>query len=208
MFTGIVEEMGEVRSLRSSGLEVAAQQVIEGTRLGDSISVEGVCLTVTALGPSWFAVGLMPETLRRTNLGRLRPGDKVNLERALTLNSRLGGHLVQGHIDGLGRVSARRPEANAVLVRIDAAEALLRYIVEKGFVAVDGASLTVTDVDSRSFGVSLVPYTQKMITLADKGIGDEVNLEVDILAKYVEKLAGGSASGVTLDFLTKHGFAG
>jgi riboflavin synthase len=208
MFTGIIEEMGIIRSLGRDGLEVSAQKTLEGTQLGDSIAVEGVCLTVTKIEQNWFKVNLMPETLRRTNFGQLRPGDPVNLERALTLNSRLGGHLVQGHIDGVGKIANKRPEVDAILVNIAAPEELLRYVVEKGFIALDGASLTVTEVNSRSFGVSLVPYTQSMITLTSKRLGDEVNLEVDILAKYVEKLTGNSRTGLTQDFLAAHGFGG
>jgi riboflavin synthase len=206
VFTGIVEETGTVMSLGRDYLEVSARSVLEGSRLGDSIAVEGVCLTVTRMGDSWFRAGLMPETMQRTTLGRMGPGKVVNLERALTLGSRLGGHFVQGHIDGVGTVYSKRPDQGAILFRISASTQLLRYIVEKGFIAVDGASLTVTNVNEGSFSVSLVPYTQDIITLTGKSPGDDVNLEADILAKYIEKLSTRSSSGVTLDLLTEHGF--
>ncbi len=209
MFTGIVEEVGRVRSLGHDRLTVEAKRVLEGTRLGDSIAVEGVCLTVVDVGPGWFSVGLMPETLRRSTLGGMRPGDGANLERALSFGDRLGGHLVQGHVDGRGQVMGRRPEGNAVLVRIGAPEDIMHYVVEKGFIAVDGASLTVAAVDAQSFTVSLVPFTQASITLTGKSAGDEVNLEIDILAKYVERLvAPRRQGGVTADFLAEHGFLG
>ncbi len=207
MFTGIVEEVGTVRNLGRDLLTVGAKAVLAGTRRGESIAVEGVCLTVVDMGQDWFAVGLMPETLRRSTLGSLRPGQGVNLERALSFGDRLGGHLVQGHVDARGQVIGKRAEGNAVLVRIGAPEDVMRYVVEKGFIAVDGASLTVAEVDERSFTVSLVPFTQAHITLLDKGTGDEVNLEVDILAKYVERLVGSRrGGGVTAEFLAEHGF--
>ncbi len=209
MFTGIIEELGRVRSRGRDRLEVAAERVLSGTRAGDSIAVEGVCLTVVDQGSGWFAVGLMPETLRRSTLGTLRSGQRVNLERALALGDRLGGHFVQGHIDGRGQVLSRRPEDNALLVRIGSPEEIMRYVVEKGFIAVDGASLTVADCDQRSFTVSLVPYTQEHITLTQKKPGDEVNLEVDILAKYVESLLGQerpAGQGLSQEFLAEHGF--
>ncbi|MCL4533937.1 MAG: riboflavin synthase [Bacteroidetes bacterium] len=197
-----------MRSLGRDRLTVNASQVLAGTRLGDSIAVEGVCLTVVEKGEGWFVVGLMPETLRRSTLGSLRPGQPLNLERALGLGDRLGGHLVQGHVDGRGQVVNRRSEGGALLVRIAAPADLMRYVVEKGFIAVDGASLTVAELDARSFTVSLVPFTQEHITLAGKAPGDEVNLEVDILAKYVERLVGAPRSEMTAEFLAEHGFLG
>ncbi len=217
MFTGIVEEMGRVHSLGLGRLAVEAQIVLEGTRIGDSIAVEGVCLTVVERGSGWFSVGIMPETLRRSTLGSLKPGQPVNLERALSLGGRLGGHLVQGHIDGTGTVAGRQPEGRAILVSVAAPSHIMRYVVEKGFIAVDGASLTVASCDAASFTVSLVPFTQANITLAGKRPGDLVNLEVDILAKYVERLAGRGKpaggpgneeqeGGLSMDFLAEHGF--
>lgn len=192
MFTGIVEAVGTVRGVdlqsREGGLIIEGPSILEGTREGDSIAVNGTCLTVTRVDTATFAVGVMPETLRRTNLGRLGPGDRVNLERSLQPQSRMGGHFVQGHVDGVGTVSAVIPDGNALAVRVEAPPELLRYIVEKGFIAVDGASLTVTDVDQEGFGVALVPYTQEHLAPGIRTPGRAVNLEVDILAKYVEKL--------------------
>jgi riboflavin synthase len=192
MFTGIVEEVGTILSVDLEspleGLTIEARQVLDATRPGDSIAVNGACLTVTTLDAHRFAVGVMPETVRRTNLQDLVVGDTVNLERPLRPHSRLGGHFVQGHVDGTGTVSSVRPDGNALAVRIEAAPDLLRYIVEKGFIAADGASLTVTTVDGKGFGVALIPYTQEHVSAGLHQIGHRVNLEVDILAKYVEKL--------------------
>lgn len=192
MFTGIVEEVGVVRAIDldqpQGGLVIAADRVVEHTQMGDSIAVNGVCLTVTELDSQGFAVGVMPETVRRSNLGSLTAGDRVNLERSLRLDSRLGGHFVQGHVDGLGRVVAVVPDGSALDVWIDTAPDLLRYIVEKGFVAVDGASLTVTSLGDDGFGVALVTYTQEHVAPGLYTPGHEANLEVDVLAKYVEKL--------------------
>jgi riboflavin synthase len=211
MFTGIVEEVGRVRTLRAGAepsLAVEASTVLEGTRLGDSIAVNGACLTVTALGNNSFTVGLMPETLRRTNLGALRAGDGVNLERALTLGGRLGGHFVQGHVDGTGRLAEVRPEGQALVLRFSAPADVMRYIVPKGFVAVDGISLTVVESDRESFSVSLVTFTQQNVTLARQRPGYVVNLETDILGKYVERFAKRESGGLTADFLAAHGFSG
>lgn len=225
MFTGIVEEVGTVVQSTGHSLTVGARLVLEETRLGDSIAIDGACLTVTHLDRSRFTVGLQPETLRRTTLGLLRPGSKVNLERALLASGRLGGHFVQGHIDGTGQIQSIRPEGEARLVRFSASERVLRYVVEKGFIAVDGVSLTIVSVDEEGFGVSLVDYTQSHVTLLDKQPGAPVNLEVDILSKYVERFLGHSAlgsksdprvaseetaiarpGGLTLDYLREHGF--
>jgi riboflavin synthase len=209
LFTGIVEEIGTVRRAGSDRLVVAARKVLEDVVLGDSIAVNGVCLTVAEYDAGSFAVGVMPETLRRTNLGGLRTGDRVNLERALRPTSRLGGHFVQGHVDGTGRLVALRPEGDALVVHIDAPEAVMRYVVEKGFIAVDGVSLTVAGADDRQFSVSLVSFTQQNITLSQRRPGQVVNLEVDILGKYVERFVRGSAAGqrgVTEEFLAQQGF--
>lgn len=192
MFTGIVEEVGEVRSVDlqspQEGLTIRAKRVLSDTRLGDSIAVNGACLTVTRLEPDQFTVGVMPETLRRTNLGDLRGGDALNLERPLQPESRLGGHFVQGHIDGTGVVESVLPDGNALAVHITTSPEVLKYVVEKGFLAVDGVSLTVTEVDERSFGIALIPYTQDNTARGMKTVGARVNIEVDVLAKYVEKL--------------------
>ncbi len=206
MFTGIVEEVGIVKSIGSGKLTIAASTVLDGTRLGDSIAVNGACLTITAMTSSSFSVDVMPETLRRTNLGRLHPGSSVNLERSLMVGGRVGGHLVQGHVDATGTVISLVPEGGAVVARFAAPPEILRYVVEKGFIAVDGASLTVVGYDKSSFSVSLVGYTLKNTVLGGKKAGDHVNLEVDIIAKYVEKFKE-SRGGVTLDFLSEHGFS-
>jgi riboflavin synthase len=206
MFTGIVEEIGTVRSLQAGKLTIAADSVLKGTKLGDSINVNGACLTVTAMGSNTFSIDVMPETLRRTNLGALRPGEGVNLERALAADGRFGGHFVQGHVDGTGRVSSVVPEGEAFLMKVAVPSDIICYVVEKGFIAVDGVSLTITNCDAVSFTVSLVAYTLQHTTLRHKKPGDVVNLEVDIIAKYVEKLKCGSRSGVSLEFLGKHGF--
>ena len=204
MFTGIVEEVGTVRAAQQARLTVSAQRVLEGARLGDSIAVNGACLTLTELLGESFSVDVMPETLRRTNLGSLRPGDMVNLERALQVGGRMGGHFVQGHIDGTGRVLSLIPEGDAIIMRVSAPTEIMRYQVEKGFIALDGVSLTVVRCDAISFQVSLVVYTQKNTTLGSKKPGDMVNLEIDIIAKYVERLREGT--GVTMEFLGEHGF--
>lgn len=192
MFTGIVEEVGTVQAIdlerAQGGLVVAARAVLTGTHIGDSMAVNGACLTVTEVSSNQFAVGVMPETLRRTNLAGLEVGDGVNLERALRPDARLGGHFVQGHVDGTGRVVSVQPDGPALAVRIETSAEVLRYVVEKGFVAVDGVSLTVTGVDEQGFGVALVSYTQEHIAPGLLQTGHVANLEVDILAKYVEKL--------------------
>ena len=206
MFTGIVEEVGTVKSISSGKLTVSASAVLDGTRLGDSIAVNGTCLTVSALDANSFSVDVMPETLKRTDLGQLRPGSGVNLERALMVGGRVGGHLVQGHVDATGVVASLVPEGKAVIARLAAPPEVLRYVVEKGFIAVDGVSLTVIGFDQRFFSVSLVGYTLKNTVLGSRKVGDQVNLEVDIMAKYIEKLREGRG-GVTLDFLSDHGFA-
>ena len=207
MFTGIVEEVGTTTAVFPHVVTISAHKVIEGTNEGDSIAVNGACLTVTHISPTSFSVDIMPETLRRTNLGRLKPGDSVNLERALALGGRIGGHLVQGHIDDTGRVTAATREADAILLTVEASPGVVRYVVSKGFIAVDGVSLTVVQCTHSCFVVSLVRYTQKGTNLSDRRPGDVVNLEVDIIAKYVEQLLrGGTGSTITEEFLAEHGF--
>ena len=205
MFTGIVEEVGTVKSVGAGRLTVAARKVLEDIKLGDSVAVNGVCLTVVEMTSESFSVDVMPETLRRANLGSLKAGDRVNLERPLAVGGRFGGHFVQGHIDGTSRVASVTPERDAILLRFEAPPEIMRYIVEKGFIAVDGVSLTVVECSSTAFGVSLVAYTQRNSTLGGKRTGDMVNLEVDIIAKYVERLRGGG-SAITKEFLAEHGF--
>ena len=189
MFTGIVEELGTVKEARPGRLVIAARVTLEGARLGDSIAVNGACLTVNALGKGTFAVDVVPETLRRTNLGAVHVGDPVNLERALAYGGRVGGHLLQGHVEGVAAVRSVTPDGpNSFVMAFRAPRALTRYIVEKGFIAVDGVSLTVVNCRSDAFRVSLVPYTLAHTTLGRRRPGDKVNLETDILAKYVQKL--------------------
>jgi riboflavin synthase len=200
VFTGIVEEVGTVVALAVEGdsarLRIAAGTVLEDTKLGDSIAVDGVCLTVTEAGGGTWSTDVMAETLRRSSLGRLAPGAAVNLERAVTPHTRLGGHLVQGHVDGVGTVLARTPGEHWEVVRIALPAGLARYVVEKGSIAVDGVSLTVSAVSAASdpepwFEVSLIPTTLRETTLGVRGPGEPVNLEVDVVAKYVERLLGG-----------------
>jgi riboflavin synthase len=206
MFTGIVEEIGKVRELGANYLTIEAKKILDGTRLGDSICVNGACLTVKKLIPGAFVVDLMPETQRRTNLGRLHYGDAVNLERALLSGGRLGGHFVQGHIDGTGRITSVTPEDKAKLLKVTASAEISKYIVEKGFIAVDGVSLTVVNCADVTFAVSLVGFTLEHTTLGNLRPGDTVNLEVDIIGKYVEKLASGKTYGLTSEFLEQRGF--
>lgn len=215
MFTGIVEEIGTVESLLQVGgghrLRVRASRVLGDLKLGDSVAVNGTCLTVTQFDGRGFTVGLSPETLRRTNLGDAKAGDKVNLERALRPMDRMGGHYVQGHVDGVGTVASRAPEADALLMRISMPESLARYVVEKGFIAVDGVSLTVTGCGEGWFAISLIPFTQQEVTLPGKDVGARVNLEVDIMAKYAESLLAHRGveerpSRITEGFLAEQGF--
>ena len=206
MFTGLVEEIGIVRGARTGQLTVEARKVLEDIKPGDSIAINGACVTVTSTGVDVFSVDIMPETARRTNIGSLDYGDLVNLERAMLAGGRFGGHLVQGHVDGTGRVMALTPEAGAVIARISAPAELVRYMVSKGFIAIDGVSLTIVDCDDSSFSVSLVAYTREHTTSGSMRPGDMVNIEVDIIAKYVERLRREDGKGVTLDFLEEYGF--
>lgn len=206
MFTGIIEEVGKVSSAQAGSLVIVASEVLTGMKPGGSIAVNGACLTVTAFNTDSFSVDVMPETLKRTNLGLLKAGDGVNLERPVSLGGQLGGHLVQGHVDDTGRVSSITWEGEAMLLRFETPPEVMRYTVPKGFIAVDGVSLTITDEDTSSFWVSIVDYTRKYTTLGSKKVGDLVNLEVDIIAKYVEQLSQPRSTGITIDFLTEHGF--
>jgi riboflavin synthase len=195
MFTGIVEELGEVVRLSGEGgdsavLAVRGPVVTSDARHGDSISVNGVCLTVIDNVDGVFTADVMGETLRRSSLGALEEGSPVNLERAATVGSRLGGHLVQGHVDGVARIISREPAADWEVLRFSLPGDLARYVVEKGSITVDGVSLTVMAVDDDSFSVGLIPTTLKLTVLGAKDVGDPVNLEVDVIAKYVEKMLG------------------
>lgn len=230
MFTGLIAELGAVERLAEGSatcqLTVRAQKILTGVKVGDSIAVNGVCLTVAHLQGNRFTADVMPETVRRTTLHLLLPGDKVNLEKALRPADGLDGHIVQGHVEGTGIIQQIMPEGNALVYRIAAPSELLRHIVAKGSIAIDGISLTVTEADDEGFGVSLIPHTAKMTTLGYKTVGDAVNLETDILARYVEKmLKPDKACNTTFDarrteigkekaepeelteaFLLKHGF--
>jgi len=207
MFTGIIEEIGTVKEASSNRLRIEARKVLEGMNTGDSIAINGACLTVSSLNESAFSVDVMPETLRRTNLGGLHYGDQVNLERALVAGGRLGGHLVLGHIDDTGEVMTVIPEEDAHIMRISTPSRLMHYIAIKGSIAVDGVSLTIADLDDSSFTISLLAYTMKHTTLGNRRPGDRVNLETDIIAKYIERLRGQSSLGLTRDSLEEYGFA-
>jgi riboflavin synthase len=201
MFTGIVEELGEINYLTDSGgdaavIAIRGPLVTSDARPGDSISVNGVCLTVLDNVGGVFTADVMGETLRRSSLGALRPGSPVNLERAATVGSRLGGHLVQGHVDGVATIVGREPADEWEVLRFALPQELSRYVVEKGSITVDGVSLTVMAVDDESFSVGLIPTTLKLTVLGAKAIGDPVNLEVDVIAKYVEKMLGQAQLGV------------
>lgn len=210
MFTGIIEEIGKIKSItrssRSVALEIQAKKVLEDTKVGDSIATNGICLTVTSLTGGGFRADVMPETMRRSNLGTLKPGDRVNLERALCLSSRLGGHIVAGHVDGTGRITDIQRDDIAVWITISADAQLLRYMIEKGSITVDGVSLTIAYVDEAVFRVSVIPHTQEETTLTGKHTGDIVNLENDMIARYVEKLMGKENKGLSLEFLQANGF--
>lgn len=216
MFTGIIEEIGKVegveRGAKSSRLRIKANVVLEGTRIGDSICTSGVCLTVTKLEGGSFEADVMAETMRRSKLAGLNAGSKVNLERAMQLNGRFGGHLVSGHIDGTGSILAIAREENAVWLTVSAEKSLLRYIVEKGSIAIDGVSLTVASVDQTGFKVSVIPHTGMETTLLKQKVGDIVNLECDIIGKYVEKLfqplmeRSENKESLTEGFLKQNGF--
>jgi riboflavin synthase len=206
MFTGIIEEVGSIVSVSGGKLTVRAKEALKGLQIGASIAANGICLTVTAFDEKSFSVDVMPETLKRTNLGLLHPGDRVNLERPLKLNGEIGGHMVQGHIDDTGKVVQVSKEGEAVLMRFQAKPEVMRYIVPKGFIAVDGISLTVTTKDADGFGVSIVGYTREHTILANRKPGDIVNLEVDVIGKYVAELAKAPSTGITAPFLREHGF--
>jgi riboflavin synthase len=207
MFTGIIQEIGTIISVTQDGLVISAGRALGRIQIGGSIAVNGVCLTVTQCNERSFAVDVMPETLKKTNLGILHPGDKVNLERPLAFNGEIGGHLVQGHIDVTGKVISITREGEAILMRFEAPADLMRYVVAKGFIAVDGTSLTVVEKDAAGFSVSIVGYTREHTILADRKTGDEVNLEADIIGKYVAEFMKPPGGGITAEFLREHGFA-
>lgn len=214
MFTGLIEDLGTLKEIRTATdqarLSVSTALPMTELMLGESIAINGVCLTVTAFGDGAFSADVSPETLRCTSLGRLSRGSKVNLERAVRLSDRLGGHLVTGHVDGLAHIIERRQEGNAWLFRFQAGSELCAFLVAKGSVAIDGISLTVNDVDRETFSLAVIPHTLEMTTLQERKVGDEVNVETDLIGKYVARFlqAGDVAKpqGVTMDALAKHGF--
>lgn len=216
MFTGIIEEIGTIQTMGGGMLRIGVKLVLDGLHVGDSIAVNGVCLTVTDFDAQSFTADVMPETFRRTSLGALSVGSAVNLERALTLTGRLGGHIVSGHIDGTGQILTVQEEKNARVLRIAAPFAILYYIVEKGSVALDGVSLTVAAVTEKWFSVSLIPHTRQVTTLHAKKTGDRINIETDIVGKYTEKflrtprpadsIKAKKNRGLTREFLTQYGF--
>ena len=220
MFTGIIEEMGTVKRLSvrepSGEIEIMAQKVLQGTKVGDSIAVNGICLTVTSILPDGFTADVMAETFRRSSLKECKKGAKVNLERAMAADGRFGGHIVSGHIDGTGTILSNRKEGNAVWVKIRTSPQILRLIVEKGSICIDGISLTVAELTQDDFSVSIIPHTGEETTLLQKKPGDPVNLENDIVGKYVERLLGirseerpdtqETGGMLTMEFLRENGF--
>lgn len=216
MFTGLVAELGTVQHLARQGnsyhLTVAAHKVMENLKIGDSVAVNGCCLTVVRMTESEFTADVMPETVRLTNIGLLKTGSKVNLERTLRLCDGLDGHIVSGHVEGLGTILEQRPEGIAVVTTIGAGPELLKYIIKKGSIAIDGISLTVTEVTDTSFSVSLIPHTAKETTLGIKKVGEKVNLETDIIGKYVERMLSfqtkplAKEEKLSMDFLAQNGF--
>jgi len=217
MFTGIVEEIGSIREIvhgsLSIKLSINCSKILKDVKIGHSIAVNGICLTVTDLSSSWFIVDVMPETIRKTGLQKLNISDKVNLERALSLSDRLGGHIVSGHIDGTGIVNSRVEEDNAIWLTVEAPEAIMKYIVFKGSVALDGTSLTVAHMDEKSFKVSLIPLTAGETTLGFRRVGEQINIECDVIGKYVERLLNTNTQeskykkNISIDFLRENGFA-
>lgn len=210
MFTGIIEEIGEIASIdvgaNSIKLGVKCNRVLSDTKVGDSISVNGVCLTVVSFSNNQFVADVMPETLAKSSLGSQKVKDRVNLERAMMLNGRFGGHIVTGHIDGVGRIINRTIDDNSVIFTILSQPDITKYIVKKGSVALDGISLTVSYVKDNKFKVSIIPHTLEKTCLMYKGIGDEINIECDIIGKYIEKLSNHTSGGITYDFLEQNGF--
>lgn len=217
MFTGIVETVGKIASLDrgrdSVRVRINAPRIAEDVAIGDSVAISGVCLTVVEITPPFLAFEAVYETLRKTSLGQLHVGDLVNLERALPANGRFGGHIVQGHVDGTGRIASIRPVGDSWFVYVEASPELLRYVVTKGSVCVDGISLTVMEADERTFSLSIIPHTWENTTLKERHAGDTVNVECDIVGKYIEKLLGGyiagvekAPRGVTMDLLARSGY--
>ncbi|AGB40859.1 riboflavin synthase, alpha subunit [Halobacteroides halobius DSM 5150] len=215
MFTGIVEELGIIKRInrgsKSIELTIKANKVLDDVQIGDSIATNGVCLTVTNFDQQQFSVDVMPETMRKSSLGQLKTGDQVNLERALQVGDRLGGHLVSGHIDGLGEIVKEQREDKAVIISIKPNAELLKYIIPKGSIAIDGISLTIAELKDTIFSVSLIPHTAEITVLGNKGVGDQVNLEADMIGKYVQRMIDyqeeeKTGNDIDKDLLRKNGF--
>ena len=214
MFTGIIEEIGVVSEIKRTGqgavLTVNASDVLTDSEVGDSIAIDGVCLTMTRADSTSFTADISAETLRRTTLGDLSRGDAVNLERSLQLNSRLGGHIVLGHVDDVGAISGWEDEGDSSMMRVAASPDVMRYVVFKGSICVDGISLTIANLFETEFEIALIPHTKQVTTIGEKRVGDRVNIEVDLLGRYVERLLAAPAnrsSSIDLAFLKSHGYA-
>ncbi|MBW5409358.1 riboflavin synthase [Brachyspira hampsonii] len=217
MFTGIVEEIGIIKSVQSKVITIEASKIFDDLHLGDSVAVNGTCLTVSSFDNKIFNADVTQETLNRTNLGSLKNGSRVNLERAMTLSGRFGGHIVSGHIDGVGSIKSMKKDDNAIILTIEVPRQLMKYIVEKGSVAVDGISLTVASLTDNTFSIAVIPHTLKETVLYYKKEGDKVNIENDVIGKYVERLLtfkeddkensnDSKKSNITMEFLLKNGF--
>lgn len=210
MFTGIIEEKGKIEAVKhgakSCELLISANKIFDDLKIGDSVAVNGICLTATDVKPPLFTADVMAETIRRTSIGEIPKGGYVNLERAMQLNGRFGGHIVSGHIDGTGTVISMKREDNAVWVTIRADSKILKYIIEKGSVALDGISLTVANVENDRFSVSVIPHTAQETTLLDKKSGDKINIECDVVGKYIERFTHNKNEGITVEMLSKYGF--
>lgn len=208
MFTGIIEELGSLKNLSEGSIEIFCEKILSDIKIGDSICVNGVCLTATNFTENFFTADVMPETLRRSSLSELRIGGVVNLERAMKISDRFGGHIVSGHIDGVGKILNLRAEGNAIFINISAEKNLLRRIAEKGSVALDGISLTVVDSDFEKFSVSMIPHTREVTNFKFKRVGSLVNIETDILAKYIDRLMNfkNPPQNLTKEFLLENGF--
>jgi riboflavin synthase len=218
MFTGLIEEIGQIKAIergaKSIRLSISASKIMDDVKLGDSIATNGICLTVVSYDSKGFTADVMPETMSRTSFGTLGTGSRVNLERAVRVGDRLGGHMVSGHVDGLGEIVGQEKDDNAIWVSIAAPKSILKYVIEKGSIAIDGISLTVAYVDDKIFKVSIIPLTQDDTTLISKKAGEKVNLECDMTAKYIEKFMfhredekKSEKSDISMDFLRENGFA-
>lgn len=210
MFTGIIEEKGTIEQIvngtKSCRLIIKADKIFDDLKIGDSVAVNGVCLTTAEMSPPFFTADVMAETMRRTNFSLLSEGSHVNLERAMQLNGRFGGHIVSGHVDGIGTIISMIREDNAVWIKIMTNAKILKYIVEKGSITLDGISLTVVEVKNNSFSVSIIPHTESETTLSEKKNGDKINIENDIIGKYIDKLTIQSNEGITREMLDRYGF--